>query len=164
MKNLSFIAITLCLLITGASLAEAHAFLDHADPKVGSTLSSSPSTLKIWFTEELEGAFSKIKVFDAKGQEVDKKDVKVDSSNKALMSVSVPKLTVGTYKVEWSAVAVDTHHTTGTFTFTELSPHRQSHHDDQFAHSLPIRSLRQRNDPGRRGGLSLVDPASCLCR
>jgi methionine-rich copper-binding protein CopC len=75
MKNLSFIAITLCLLITGASLAEAHAFLDHADPKVGSTLSSSPSTLKIWFTEELEGAFSKIKVFDAKGQEVDKKDV-----------------------------------------------------------------------------------------
>jgi methionine-rich copper-binding protein CopC len=100
---------------------EAHAFLDHAEPKVGSTLSSSPSLVKIWFTEELEGAFSTIKVFDAKGQEVDKKDVRVDPTDKTLMAVSVPKLSAGTYKVKWSAVAVDTHHTTGTFTFDVTS-------------------------------------------
>ena len=42
----------------------------------------------------------------------------VDAADKSLMTVSVPTLPPGTYKVVWSAVAVDTHHTTGTFTFT----------------------------------------------
>jgi methionine-rich copper-binding protein CopC len=109
--------------LAGLSLAQAHAFLDHADPKVGSTIKGSPSMVKIWFTEELEPAFSKIQVFDANGKEIDNKDVKVDSADKSLMSVSVPAaLPVGAYKVKWSAVAVDTHHTTGTFTFTVTNP------------------------------------------
>jgi hypothetical protein len=108
--------------LAGLSLAQAHAFLDHADPKVGSTVKGSPSVVKAWYTEELEPAFSKIQVFDATGNEIDKKDVQVDSTNKSLMSVSVPTLPAGTYKVKWSAVAVDTHHTTGTFTFTVTSP------------------------------------------
>lgn len=105
----------LILSLASISLAQAHAFLDHADPKVGSTVSSSPPQVKVWMTEELEGAFSKLQVFDAKGAEIDKKDVKV---NDATMTVSVPTLAAGTYKVVWNAVAVDTHHTTGTFTFT----------------------------------------------
>jgi hypothetical protein len=104
----------LTLSLTSISMAEAHAFLDHADPKVGSTV-SPPSQVKVFMTEELEGAFSKLEVFDAKGAEVDKKDIKVSD---ATMTVSVPTLPAGTYKVKWSAVAVDTHHTTGTFTFT----------------------------------------------
>ena len=108
--------------LAGLSLAQAHAFLDHADPKVGSTLTASPTVIKAWYTEELEPAFSKIKVFDATGKEIDNKDVKVDATDKALMSVSVPNLPPGTYKVKWSAVAVDTHHTTGTYTFTVASP------------------------------------------
>jgi methionine-rich copper-binding protein CopC len=114
--------LTVLFTLVGLSLAQAHAFLDHADPRVGSTVKGSPSVVKAWFTEELEPAFSKIQVFDATGKEIDKKDVKVDSADKALMSVSVPNLPTGTYKVKWSAVAVDTHHTTGTFTFTVASP------------------------------------------
>jgi methionine-rich copper-binding protein CopC len=121
MKSIRILLIPLLVLAAG-SLAQAHAFLDHADPKVGSTVKGSPSVIKAWYTEELEPAFSKIQVFDATGNEVDKKDVKIDSSIKTLMSVSLPNLPPGTYKVKWSAVAVDTHHTTGTFTFTVTSP------------------------------------------
>jgi methionine-rich copper-binding protein CopC len=110
--------LTLIFTLAGLSLAQAHAFLDHADPKVGSTVTGSPSVMKAWFTEELEPAFSKIQVFNAQGTEVDTKNVEVDPANKSLMSVSLPKLSAGTYKVKWSVVAVDTHHTTGTFTFT----------------------------------------------
>ena len=104
----------LILSLASISMAEAHAFLDHADPKVGSIV-SPPTHVTVFMTEELEGAFSKLEVFDAKGAEVDKKDVKVSD---ATMTVSVPTLPAGTYKVKWSAIAVDTHHTTGTFTFT----------------------------------------------
>ena len=114
MKSIRFLLIPL-LPLTASSLAQAHAFLDHADPKVGSTVTGSPSVVKAWYTEEIEPAFSKIQVFDATGKEIDKKDVKVSG---ATMTVSVPNLPAGTYKVVWSAVAVDTHHTTGTFTFT----------------------------------------------
>jgi copper resistance protein C len=98
-----------------AGLAHAHAFLDHADPKVGSTIHESPSQVKVWMTEGLEPAFSKLQVFDAQGTEVDKKDTKVDGST---MTVSLPKLAPGKYRVSWQVVAVDTHRTSGTFEFT----------------------------------------------
>jgi methionine-rich copper-binding protein CopC len=118
MKLIAKMLLSLVLLTACTTLAQAHAFLDHADPKVGSTVSGSPGVVKIWFTEELEGAFSKIRVLDPAGKEIDKKDSQVDSSDKAVMTVSLPKLAPGTYKVTWSAVALDTHHTTGTFSFT----------------------------------------------
>jgi methionine-rich copper-binding protein CopC len=34
------------------------------------------------------------------------------------MTVAVPTLAPGTYRVVWNAVAVDTHHTSGSFKFT----------------------------------------------
>jgi copper resistance protein C len=96
-------------------IAHAHAFLDHADPKVGSTVHESPSQVTVWMTEGLEPAFSKLQVFDAKGAEVDNKDTKVTGST---MTVSLPKLAAGRYRVSWQVVAVDTHRTSGTFEFT----------------------------------------------
>jgi methionine-rich copper-binding protein CopC len=102
------------LTLATISLAQAHAFLDHSDPRVGST-GPAPGQVKLFMTEELEAAFSKVQVFDAKGAEVDKKDVAVSG---ATMTVSVPKLAPGTYKVVWKAVATDTHKTSGTFPFT----------------------------------------------
>jgi methionine-rich copper-binding protein CopC len=105
----------LILSLAFISRVEAHAFLDHADPRVGSTVNPAPFQVKVYMTEDLEGAFSKLQVFDAQGSEVDRKDVKVSG---ATMTVSVPALAAGTYKVIWKAVATDTHKTSGTFTFT----------------------------------------------
>ena len=112
--RLLIIALTVLLLIQGSW---AHAFLDHAEPAVGSQIHSAPTQVKIWFTEKLEPALSKIQVFDISGQEVDKRDVKIDQSNAALLTVSLPELKPGKYKVVWRAVSVDTHVTTGNFMF-----------------------------------------------
>lgn len=98
--------------------AWAHAFLDHADPKVGSVVNDSPSEIKIWFTQEIEPDFSTIEVRDGQGNQVDKKDSHQDSNNKKLLVVSVPKLADGEYTVTWSVVSTDTHHTHGDFKFT----------------------------------------------
>ncbi len=100
--------------LAGISLAQAHAFLDHASPRVGST-GPAPDHLELWMTEGLEPAFTKVQVFDAQGHQVDKKDAKISG---ATMTVSLPKLAPGTYLVKWKAVATDTHTTTGTFNFT----------------------------------------------
>ena len=54
-----------CALLPAA--AQAHAFLDHASPKVGSTVASAPKELLLWFTEKLEPAFSTVEVRNAQG-------------------------------------------------------------------------------------------------
>jgi methionine-rich copper-binding protein CopC len=95
--------------------ASAHAFLDHADPRVGSTVARAPAQVTLWFTENLEPAFSTLKVLDAAGREVDAQDRKVDA---ATMRVTMPAgLAPGKYRVVWRALSVDTHVTDGEFSF-----------------------------------------------
>ena len=97
----------------------AHAYLDHADPKVGSTVSAAPSIVRIWFDSDLEPVFSMIMVHAAKDNTmVDKGDSRVDPSDPTLLEVSVPALPPGSYIVIWSVVARDGHRTSGNFTFT----------------------------------------------
>jgi methionine-rich copper-binding protein CopC len=109
--------IALLILVQGCW---AHAFIDHAEPAVGSQIHTAPAQLKIWFTEKLEPALSKIQVFDPSGREIDKHDSQIDQSNGALLTVSLPELKPGKYKAVWRAVSVDTHVTTGNFTFELL--------------------------------------------
>jgi copper resistance protein C len=96
---------------------DAHAFLAGAEPAVGSTVQTSPEEIRIHFTENIEPAFSTIQVFNGSGGEVDKHDAHLDRSDHALLHVSLPQLAVGTYKVVWRVVSVDTHVTNGDFTF-----------------------------------------------
>jgi len=100
-----------------AAAASAHAFLDHADPKVGASVKGSPAEVKIWFTEKLILPFSTVKVTDAGGAQVDKGDRRVDRSNGQLLIVGLKPLKPGKYQVAWRVTAVDTHVTSGTFTF-----------------------------------------------
>ncbi|HEY3919203.1 MAG TPA: copper resistance protein CopC [Stellaceae bacterium] len=96
----------------------AHAFPDHAQPAIGSTVAPAPAELRIWFTQKLEPAFSHLDVRNAAGAQVDKGDAKVDAQDPSLLRVSLKPLPAGTYKVSWHVVSVDTHPTQGDFTFT----------------------------------------------
>ncbi len=118
MKKTSIPSLALVLLLAWRTHAQAHAFLDHADPKVGSTITQSPTELKLWFTQDLEPAFSKLEVQDGQGKAIDKKDARVDPKEKALLVVSLPPLRSGSYTVIWHVVSVDTHRTQGHFQFT----------------------------------------------
>ena len=96
----------------------AHAFIDHTEPLVGGTVKQSPAEVRMWYTQGLEPAFSRVQVFDAAGREVDKKDIHLDPRNNHLLIVSLPAgLGAGTYKVVWRVVSVDTHTTEGAFKF-----------------------------------------------
>ena len=112
--------ILLLIFVVGLARLEAHAFLERADPGVGSTIQTSPSEVRIRFTENIEPAVSSIQVFDTSGKEVDKRDLHLDGSDHALLHISLLQLGVGTYKVVWRVVSVDTHVTNGNFTFRVL--------------------------------------------
>lgn len=119
MKTLTlYMTGVLLLILALPAFAEAHANLDHAEPKVGSTVNQSPKEVKIWFSQSVEPAFSTIEVFDSAGKEIDKKDSRADKTDKTLLIVSVPALDAGSYKVVWHVVSTDTHKTHGDFKFT----------------------------------------------
>jgi methionine-rich copper-binding protein CopC len=111
------VVILFLILMAASTRLKAHAFLKDADPGVGSTIQTSPSEVRIRFTENIEPAVSSIQVFDASGKEVDKRDLHLDRSDHALLHVSLPLLGAGIYKVVWRVVSVDTHVTNGNFTF-----------------------------------------------
>ena len=73
--------------------------------------------VRLWFTEEVEPAFSKIEVTDATGARVDDGTPVVDATDRTLLIVGLKKLPPGEYKVHWHVISVDTHATEGNFTF-----------------------------------------------
>ena len=113
--------LSFCLLVLlPAARVGAHVFLERSDPAVGGEIHSAPAAVRIWFTEAIEPAFSRIQVFDAAGKQVDKKDTHSDRSSRSLLEISLPRLGPGTYKVAWGVVSVDTHVTKGDFRFQIL--------------------------------------------
>jgi hypothetical protein len=100
------------VLATGA--AQAHAFLDHAEPRVGNKVASPPHEVTLWFTQKLEPAFSSVTVTNAAGQRVDSGKARVSGNQ---MSVPLHAGGTGTYHVNWHVLSVDTHTTEGNFTF-----------------------------------------------
>ena len=108
------IIVSLLLTAFGAAGAQAHAFLDHASPLVGSTVTTAPRELSLWFTQNLEAAFSNVEVLDANGNRVDQGKPSISGNT---MRVGLKALSPGTYRVRWHALSVDTHTTQGSFTF-----------------------------------------------
>jgi copper resistance protein C len=105
---------TTLLTLKASSAALAHAFLDHAEPLVGSTVPTAPRELTLSYTQNLEAAFSSVEVSDAGGKRV---DLGKPSISGAVMRVGLKPLPAGTYRVRWHALSVDTHTTEGSFTF-----------------------------------------------
>ena len=109
-----FVVLAGALIATGAL---AHAFLDHASPGVGSTVSGSPGEIQISFTQDIVPAFSGISVASAEGGAVPTGKASVGPAN--VLHVSLGRaLKPGIYVVNWHVTSVDTHKTGGSYKFT----------------------------------------------
>ncbi|MCK1277368.1 copper resistance protein CopC [Bradyrhizobium sp. 61] len=113
MRHLSLLIIVPLLLLAPGK-ATAHAFLDHAEPRVGNKVASPPHQVTLWFTQKLEQAFSSVTVTNGTGQRVDSGKARVSGNQ---MSVALRPSGTGTYHVNWRVLSVDTHTTDGSFTF-----------------------------------------------
>lgn len=113
MRILTFVT-SILLTVMAATAAKAHAFLDHAEPRVGSAVPSAPREVSLFFSQNVEAAFSGVEVSDANGTRVDQGK---PSINGGVMRVGLKPLPPGTYKVRWHVLSVDTHTTEGSFSF-----------------------------------------------
>jgi methionine-rich copper-binding protein CopC len=95
----------------------AHAMLDHAEPRVGSTVEAAPQELRLWFTERLEQAFSTVEVLDAAGKRVDTGGMRIDDKDRMQLRLPLAALPPGAYTVKWRVVSLDSHATEGRFEF-----------------------------------------------
>ena len=112
--RISILATATLLAATASNPAWAHAFLDHAEPRVGSTVPTAPKELVLVYTQNLEPAFSSVEVSDDKGARVDLGKPTISAGT---MRVGLKQLSPGTYRVRWHVLSVDTHTTQGSFTF-----------------------------------------------
>lgn len=121
MNRLSFAVIAMFLAGMPAGAAFAHAFLDHAAPAVGSTVSAAPAEVRLFFSEAVEPLFSGVELTTADGAAIVTGAAVVDPRDPMQLVLKVPPLSPGRYRVRWHVVSVDTHRTEGDFTF-EIRP------------------------------------------
>ena len=73
--------------------AWAHAFLDHASPAVGSSVPASPPVVTLWFTQDLEPAFSNVTVTNDAGQRVDLSNAQIPQGSPDELQIGLKPLT-----------------------------------------------------------------------
>jgi len=107
---------TALALVPGAS-AQAHAFLDHADPRVGAVVKLAPATLHLTFTQAVEVPFCRVSVTGPPGfggaGGVHATPGHPETLTVDLHGPSPP----GAYVVHWRVLSVDTHVTEGDFSY-----------------------------------------------
>ena len=115
MKRLGPAVLALAL---AASAATAHPLLKTASPAPNAALSSSPTEIRITFSEGLIAAFSGISLKDASGRPVALGPSRIGPGNAKQLAAPVKaQLGAGTYVVSWHAVGDDTHHVAGHYSF-----------------------------------------------
>ena len=115
--SLRLTAFYVVLSVLGATAAQAHAHLEHAVP-ANSIVHVLPQQIELSFSEAVEPTFSTVEVADQKGGHVEQGKPSIDPGNAKILRVALRPLTPGTYKVVWRVVSVDTHRSSGSFTFS----------------------------------------------
>jgi len=118
-RRLAFFPVLLAVLLAGSVGASAHAYLDHASPRVGAVVNSAPSEVRLFFTQALEPRFTAAQVRSSTGAVIATGGV--DPANTTQIVIPVGGLAPGRYKVNWKVLSVDTHRTEGSFNF-EVKP------------------------------------------
>jgi methionine-rich copper-binding protein CopC len=118
MRALRLFGMLLTLALSTA-IADAHAQLQRSSPRVGSTVASAPSEVRLWFTQALEPKFTTAQLRSGSGAVV--ASGADDTADPKQVVIRVPALPAGSYKVFWKVLSVDAHRTEGSFGF-EVKP------------------------------------------
>jgi methionine-rich copper-binding protein CopC len=106
------VSLLMCLL---SAPTYACAMLDHAEPKVGSIITSSIDNVTLTFTGKIYPKQSTLEVTDAAGNIVSTGEA---YGNDTTLSVQTKPLLPGKYKVHWNTYCDCKSYTPGHYTFT----------------------------------------------
>ena len=111
MKSLTVSLAAAAALVTGS--ASAHAHLQRATPAEGSTLTASPPTLELTFSE----AAQLTALWIQKDQEPKQPIKDLPTTSGTTLRLALPALTPGAYTVTWRVLSADGHLMPGALHF-----------------------------------------------
>src|SRR6266487_1666051 len=114
------VPLAVCLTLLFPAIASAHAILLRSDPAKDSVLSIAPQQVRMWFSEDLNPAFSTVVVVNGENKRVDKQDAHVSPNDPTEMDLSLQSnLPPAVYIVIWRTdSAADGHILRGSFIFS----------------------------------------------
>ncbi len=123
LRSLGALAMTaamIALLNSGSALA--HATPERTNPTMNTAVPVMPSTIEIWFSEEVKPEGTTVQVLRLDGTQVDQGNAGIDLKDPTRTRVTVGMhdgLDNGEYLVQWTAVsAIDGDATSGSYQFT----------------------------------------------
>ena len=118
------VPLAICLTLLFPGIASAHAILLRSDPSKDSVLSIAPRQVRMWYSEDLNPAFSTAVVMNGENKRVDNRDAHVSPNDTKEMDVTLqPNLPPAVYIVIWRTdSATDGHILRGSFIFSVARP------------------------------------------
>lgn len=114
--------IVVLALLGNYAITMGHAEYDHSDPPAAAVLTTAPTTVRVWFTQELfrRDGMNALAVYGADGSRVDMGEPTIDDDDRKLLTVALAvPLPDGEYTVQWQATSAEDGHTAeGEFAFT----------------------------------------------
>lgn len=111
--------LALLLVLVWPTTAFAHGALKRSDPAAGDTVASSPSAVRLEFTERVELRLVRIALAGPGGRAVDLSEPRLADEARTIVVVApTTPLGPGRYIVRWQVAGADGHPTRGTFAFT----------------------------------------------
>ena len=80
-------------------LAYGHAFVTSSDPSPSQSVASSPSKVDVFFSEPVDVKYSKLKVLDQNGKQINTNDLDYLNGDQSSLSATMPQLKDGVYTV-----------------------------------------------------------------
>lgn len=116
MKILVSIAIALSMIAHTAPVF-AHAQLIKAEPARRASLDKAPTEVRLWFNEEIEGAYTSLSVLGANKKPVTDTKPQVVSDDPKSIVLPLSELKPGKYTVKFRVLSVDGHIVDESFNF-----------------------------------------------
>ncbi len=98
--------------------ALAHSMLVKAEPPRRAVLAKTPTQVRLWFNEEIEGDYASLVVLDAEKHSVTEIKPQLAPDDRKSIVLPLPELTPGKYSVKFRVLSVDGHVVESYFDFT----------------------------------------------
>lgn len=106
-------------IMAASTLASAHLSLKESSPEKDATVTTSPGTVTLWFTEAPQMAGTSVRLLPKGGEPLDLEPATAKEDDPSVVVLEVSEtLADGDYEVMWRAMAQDGHTIRGDFGFT----------------------------------------------
>ena len=117
-------AVSCCLLLLLAAFRPAafHVHLTRSDPQADSTVASGPGSVRLWFSEPVQVAVTRVVVTSGRDTLQLARPRMGDNASSVVTRVDSTRMQPGPVKVDWTTMSRDGHVVRGTFTFRIAAP------------------------------------------